>query len=271
MGGNSTLSPAALQPLWDQLCLHHGWVLRSPALPVLLSLSGYLAFCLPFSVADLLGPWLPRWPGWKLQGWRPGPSPMARCLSLALSNHLLLALPAAALRGWWDPSAPLPRAAPTLCQLLAGALSCLLVFDLQYYVWHVVHHASGRLYWAVHSPHHRYTAPFSLASQQLGPGELLAVSFWSTTTPLILKVHPLAAWLSMVLSVWLSVEDHVGYDLPWGLHRLVPGGLVGGSPAHDLHHQHPSTNFAPFFTHLDRAFGTAYSDQKHLTPGTLQW
>lgn len=269
MGHNSTLSPPALQPLWDHVLLQQRWAVQSPVFPVLLSLSGYLAFCLPFAAADLLGPRLPGLPRWKMQRWRPGPRPMARCLGRALSNHLLFVLPAVGLKGWWcDPSAPPPAAAPTLCQLLAGVLSCLLVFDLQYYIWHVVHHWDPRLYRAVHATHHRYTAPFSWATQQLGPWELLTVGFWSSTTPLLLKVHPLTTWVFMVSSVWLSVEDHIGYDLPWGLHRLVPGGLVGGSPAHDLHHRDPNTNFAPFFTHLDRAFGTAYS---HQAQGSLQW
>ena len=52
-----------------------------------------------------------------------------------------------------------------------------------------------------------------------------------------------------------SVEAHIGFDFPFLLHRVVPLGLFGGSPKHDMHHQKPLTNFQPFFNHFDRLLG----------------
>lgn len=59
-----------------------------------------------------------------------------------------------------------------------------------------------------------------------------------------------------VVNIWLSVEDHCGYQLPWALDRLVPFGLYGGAAHHDLHHIHSKCNYAPYFTHWDLLAGT---------------
>lgn len=60
----------------------------------------------------------------------------------------------------------------------------------------------------------------------------------------------------MIVSILVSVEAHIGFDFPFLLHNLDPTGIIGGSPKHDMHHQKPLTNFAPFFNHLDKLFGS---------------
>ena len=102
-----------------------------------------------------------------------------------------------------------------------------------------------------------YISPFSWSAEQLSIPELMAVGFWGNLDPVLLGCHPLTTWCVTVFSIWMSVEDHIGYDLPWTLNRVVPFGLLGGAPAHDMHHQKPGCNFAPFFRHWDRIFGTA--------------
>uniref|UniRef100_UPI00398E8C97 cholesterol 25-hydroxylase-like protein 1, member 1 n=1 Tax=Pristiophorus japonicus TaxID=55135 RepID=UPI00398E8C97 len=250
-------SNAILQVLWDYVRLHHESTVTAPVFPVLLAFSGYLAFCIPFTLVDLVGHRLPLVNQYKIRKSRPSVQMMGQCLWQAVFNHLVYVLPAVGINWLWRPPAPLPATAPTSAQFLSGVVSCLLVFDFQYYVWHRLHHGNRWLYKAVHSIHHDYMLPFSWASQYLGGWELLTLGFWSNTTPLLLKCHPLTTWAFMLLSVWMSVEDHIGYNLPCSLHNIVPWGLCGGALAHDLHHQQPNTNFAPFFTHLDRVFGTA--------------
>ncbi|MGH0168565.1 UNVERIFIED_CONTAM: hypothetical protein FKN15_054728 [Acipenser sinensis] len=51
--------------------------------------------------------------------------------------------------------------------------------------------------------------------------------------------------------ICLSVEDHIGYDLPWALKHLTRFELYGGTVAHDTHHKKNQTKFAPFFRHWD--------------------
>uniref|UniRef100_A0A671SN68 Cholesterol 25-hydroxylase like 1, tandem duplicate 1 n=1 Tax=Sinocyclocheilus anshuiensis TaxID=1608454 RepID=A0A671SN68_9TELE len=123
------------------------------------------------------------------------------------------------------PTPPLPAVAPTVWELISGGLGVLLIFDAQYF-WHLVHHKNPHLYRMVHAIHHDYISPFSWSTQPLSAVELMTV-------------------------------DHIGYDLPYSPSHLVPFGLLGGAMAHDIHHQKPSSNFAPFFSHWDRFFGTA--------------
>ncbi|XP_035264625.1 cholesterol 25-hydroxylase-like protein 1, member 1 [Anguilla anguilla] len=249
-----------LQPLWDHILLHHRALVSSPFLPVLLAFSSYVLFSLPFAVLDLLGERAPVFHRHKIQkGRRPTPRMMAASFGRAAYNHLVFVVPAALVGGLVVPPPTLPDSAPTVRELLAGLLATLLVFDTQYYIWHVVHHRNRHLYRWVHALHHDYVAPFSWAAEHLSAVELMTLGFWGNLDPILLHCHPLTIWVTTVVSIWLSVEDHIGYDLPWTLNRLVPLGLFGGAPAHDMHHQKPNSNFAPFFCHWDRIFGTAAS------------
>uniref|UniRef100_A0A671SN17 Cholesterol 25-hydroxylase like 1, tandem duplicate 1 n=1 Tax=Sinocyclocheilus anshuiensis TaxID=1608454 RepID=A0A671SN17_9TELE len=135
------------------------------------------------------------------------------------------------------PTPPLPAVAPTVWELISGGLGVLLIFDAQYF-WHLVHHKNPHLYRMVHAIHHDYISPFSWSTQPLSAVELMTVGFWSNIEPILLKCHPLTIWTLTVF-------------------HLVPFGLLGGAMAHDIHHQKPSSNFAPFFSHWDRFFGTA--------------
>ncbi|KAM9753537.1 cholesterol 25-hydroxylase-like protein 1, member 1 [Menidia menidia] len=250
--------PGLLQPLWDYLLSHHLPLVSSPFFPVILAFSSYFLFSLPFAVLDLLGSRLPLFHRYKIQPDRqPTAGMMARSFLRALHNHVFFVLPAVLVGVLLLPAPVLPQRAPAVGQLLADGLAVLLLFDTQYYVWHLIHHRSPQLYRWVHAVHHEYAAPFSWSTEQLSVAELMTVGFWSNLDPLLLSCHPLSTWCVTVFSIWMSVEDHIGYDLPWSLSRLVPFGLLGGAPAHDMHHQRPNRNFAPFFSHWDKLFGTA--------------
>lgn len=247
-----------LQPFWDHLLLHHRSLISSPFFPVLLAFTSYCCFSLPFAVLDLLGERLPFFHQYKIQsGRQPTVRMMMESFKTAVCNNLFFVLPAVIIGFFILPVPALPRHAPSLYQLFVESLAVLLVFDTQYYVWHLMHHRHRQLYRWVHAVHHEYVAPFSWSTEHLSVPELMTVGFWSNQDPVYLGCHPLSTWLVTVFSLWMSVEDHIGYDLPWALNHLVPFGLLGGAPAHDMHHQRPSSNFAPFFSHWDRIFGTA--------------
>ncbi|XP_069480843.1 cholesterol 25-hydroxylase-like protein 1, member 1 [Ambystoma mexicanum] len=251
--------PVLLQSLWDYVVCQLAPTVTSPFFPALLAFSCFIAFSLPFAVIDVLGKSCPFLYKYKIQkDKRPTLKMMGLCLRHALYNHTVYVSPAVVINQLWMPVAPLPMAAPTLIELVVEVLGCTLLFDFQYFVWHVLHHRVGWLYKNFHAIHHEYVAPFALSSQYLGSVELLTMGFWSSTNPVLLKCHPLSAWASNVVSIWMSVEDHIGYDFPWSLHRLVPCGLYGGARAHDLHHRKPNTNYAPFFRHWDMICGTTY-------------
>lgn len=263
---HSRSSDHLLQPLWDRLLLQHRPLVSSPFFPVVLAFSSYFLFSLPFTVLDLLGEKVPLLHRFKIQKNRqPTLRMMSQSFLLALSNHLVFVLPAVVISTFIFPAVELPQDAPSVPEVLVDGLAVLLLFDTQYFIWHFIHHKDKRLYRQIHAVHHKTTAPFSWASEQLSIPELMTVGLWSHWDPIILNCHPLTTWCVTVLSIWMSVEDHIGYDLPWTLNHVVPFGLLGGAPAHDMHHQRPSSNYAPFFRHWDVIFGTSahYEKKEH--------
>ncbi|XP_053283598.1 cholesterol 25-hydroxylase-like protein 1, member 1 [Pleuronectes platessa] len=251
-------SDRLLQPFWDYLLLHHLPLLSSPFFPVLLAFSSYVFFSLPFAVLDLLGEKVPSMYKYKIQPDRqPTVRMMVNSFLKALYNHIFFVIPSVIICMFILPAPILPHEAPTLCEVFIDGLAALLVFDTQYFIWHFIHHKNSQLYRWIHAIHHEYVAPFSWSTEQLSIPELLTVGLWSNLDPIALKCHPLTTWCVTFFSIWMSVEDHIGYDLPWTLNHLVPFGLLGGAPAHDMHHQRPSSNYAPFFSHWDIIFGTS--------------
>ncbi|XP_033823497.1 cholesterol 25-hydroxylase-like protein 1, member 2 [Periophthalmus magnuspinnatus] len=248
---------SVLQPLWDALRFRYKDYLRSPLFPVILTVSSYFIFCVPYVVCDLMGdrwPWVQRH---KLQPKvRPTWATMLHCVGVTLWNHLFLVFPASVAQWAWRPPVDLPETAPAFPEFVAGVIGNLLLFDFQYYIWHLLHHRIRWLYVTFHAIHHNYSSPFALATQCLGGWELLTVGFWTTLNPIILRCHLLTTWVFMVVHVYVSVEDHCGYDFPWSFSRIIPFGVYGGPNMHDVHHQKPTSNFAPHFGHWDRLFGT---------------
>uniref|UniRef100_A0A8C6TGN7 Cholesterol 25-hydroxylase like 1, tandem duplicate 1 n=1 Tax=Neogobius melanostomus TaxID=47308 RepID=A0A8C6TGN7_9GOBI len=226
--------------LWDYLLLHHRPLISSPFFPVILAFSSYVVFSVPFAVLDLMGDKMPYFYQYKIQQDRkPTLQMMKKSFMTAVYNHIFLFYQA-----------------PTVCEVFVDGLASLLLFDTQYYIWHLIHHKHPQLYKWIHAVHHEYKSPFSWSTEQLSIPELMTVGIWSNQDPILLRCHPLTTWCVTVFSIWMSVEDHIGYDLPWTLNHLVPCGLLGGAPAHDMHHQKPNSNYAPFFSHWDRLFGT---------------
>ena len=116
------------------------------------------------------------------------------------------------------------------------------------------------------------SSPSCWVTQYLHPYELTVVGICTTTCPWCFGAHPLTQWSFMVLCIALSVDAHIGYDLPLSLHHWAP--FWGGSIKHDMHHQRPLTNFQPFFNWFDRLFGTECPGQGasgYRPPTLVNW
>ncbi|KAM4607454.1 cholesterol 25-hydroxylase-like protein [Polymixia lowei] len=251
-----------LQILWDKIRAQQ-YLISSLWFPVLFSLTIYLGCCLPYLCLDLLSSRVALVRYFKIQPQNKLTWTMTRsCLLKIFHTHAFFIFPISVLHGYWRP-AVFPTQAPELCAVVRDVLACLLLFDSQYFVWHLLHHKVPWLYQSFHKEHHRYTATFSLTTEHSGVWETLSLSFFATVSPALLGCHPLTEMLFFTLNIWLSVEDHSGYDFPWSPHRLVPFGLYGGAPHHDLHHLKFKVNYAPYFTHWDRLFGTLHKEESN--------
>lgn len=108
--------------------------------------------------------------------------------------------------------------------------------------------------------HHTYTSTSALTAEYSGAWETLSLGLFAAANPTLLGCHPLTELTFFMLNIWLSVEDHSGYDLPWATHHLLPLSLYGGTRHHNLHHLNAKCNYAPYFTHWDRLAGTLVTD-----------
>ncbi|KAM7385489.1 hypothetical protein PAMP_001571 [Pampus punctatissimus] len=245
-----------LQIPWDCIRKQES-ILRSPFFPFLFSLTVHLSCCLPYICLDMFcfRVRVVRW--YKIQPQSTVTWTMTwSCLCKILHNHVFFIFPLSVVHWYWTPVVSPPPLAPEMLSVVKDILACLLLFDTQYFFWHLLHHKVSLLYYIFHKEHHIYTTPFSLTTENTNFWEILSLSFFTTLNSALLDCHPLTDMLFAVINMYLSVEAHSGYEFPWSPHKLVPFGLYGGAQHHDLHHQKFKVNYAPYFTHWDRLFGT---------------
>ncbi|XP_026212622.1 cholesterol 25-hydroxylase-like protein [Anabas testudineus] len=258
-----------MQILWDFLKEQQSH-LRSPFFPVLFSLTVYLSCCLPYVCLDLLCSRLSLVHHFKIQPQNKVPwSVVWKCLHKIVYNHVFFIFPLSVVHWYWKPVV-FPPLAPEMLTVVKDVLACLLLFDMQYFLWHLLHHKVSWLYHFFHKEHHIHTATFSLMTEDTGVWEMLNLSFFSTLIPALLDCHPLTEMLFFFANIYLSVEAHSGYEFPWSPRRLVPFGLYGGAQHHHLHHLKFKVNYAPYFTHWDRLFGTLWEDDTHRTSTNME-
>ncbi|KAJ3603683.1 hypothetical protein NHX12_028427 [Muraenolepis orangiensis] len=251
--GISDLDKRVLQPVWDAM-RSHGDLLASPLAPALSALLFHLVLCAPFLALDALGCVCPRVRAHTIPE-RPVLRQWRETFWRMLGSYAVGVAPlTAALQYLRTPR--LPWLAPTCWRLCVDVLLCLFVFDTLFFIWHFTMHRSRWLYQHVHQAHHQYhRIPIALAAQDASAPELVSLLLLALGSSWLLGCHPLSEVAFHLLNTWLAVEDHCGYDLPWGLHRLLPR-LGAGAPHHQLHHSLQKGNYAPYFTHWDRLWGT---------------
>jgi len=243
-----------LQPVWQFMKDGHEDALRSPLFPPILSVSFYFILSGVFTFFDLFGKnwqWLQKC---KIQKEKEVTWKLVRS---SLTNHFwnlaLWIIPMALVQLLWVPPTPLPPVAPTLFEFIGHQILFFIIFDFEYWAFHATCHKVRWLYRWCHSIHHQYHSPFALATQYLHPFELIFVGGGITITPWLFKPHIMTYWSWFLLSNYVSIEEHSGYDFPWAAHNWCP--LYGGAPKHDFHHMRPMSNFEPWLTHLDTLFG----------------
>ena len=152
---------------------------------------------------------------------------------------------------WIQTTRALPEEPPnflTLCVHVAGSV---VVFDALFFLLHFTLHKNAFLYRHVHALHHQHGAMHAHVTNQLTVFERGAIVVAANYSLKLFGAHPLTRLAFVIVFLWLLVDNHTGYDLPWSPHRLAPAGLMGGPAKHHAHHISGARHYQPFLNYLD--------------------
>jgi len=152
------------------------------------------------------------------------------------------------------PRRRLPAECPGFFALLGKVCQTIFVYDFIFFFIHLAMHRLRILAVLGHQKHHETAV---LASVEVINHSFIDGSLQVAANIVALKLcaaHPLSRALHNIIVTYLLTETHAGYDAPWMLHNLIPFGILGGPPAHEIHHRSGARNFQQFFTYLDKAY-----------------
>jgi len=191
---------------------------------------------------------------WRIQSRRPraqslvGPS-LARWM---VNNLAFTALVSAAWRWLPGPGVHLGPS-PSVWELAAQFAFFVYVDDFLFYWMHRAMHTRW-LFKRVHGVHHRILTPWAITGHYMHPLEFVLTGALALAVPWLVGAHVYTLWAWITFRQWEAAEGHCGYDLPWSPSKLLPGS--DGARHHDAHHARVRGNYAGFFPHCDRWFGT---------------
>ena len=160
---------------------------------------------------------------------------------------------------WIQHTRALPEQPPTIIQIGYQLLFAFILYDIIFFCVHYMAHKNAWLYKNVHSLHHNHDVVFSRVTNQLTICERILLVLSANFSLRLVHSHPLTRAIFIPLFVGWLIENHLGYDLPITLDKVIPGGLVGGASRHYAHHVHGNRFYQPFFTYID-----AYLNRKNM-------
>lgn len=152
---------------------------------------------------------------------------------------------------WIQYTRALPPDPPSLISIILQLLGSLIIYDAVFFCIHYSLHRSKWLHKHVHKVHHDHEVIYGRVTNQLSVTERIMLVLTANEALKLVGGHPLTRAIFVPVFVAWLVDNHSGYDLPLGLDKLVPWGLVGGSRHHHEHHVHGTRHYQPFFTYLD--------------------
>ena len=134
--------------------------------------------------------------------------------------------------------------------------------DTWFYWTHRLMHSHSYLK-SVHHVHHRSynITPVSAYSFHIVEGLLNMIPYGILA--LVMPWHPLALLIFGIFGLFYNGYIHLGYDLPLGMRKKIPGAnLFYSATHHSIHHQAFNKNFAVYFTFWDRLMGTEQEENQ---------
>ncbi|KAK3592904.1 hypothetical protein CHS0354_004131 [Potamilus streckersoni] len=153
---------------------------------------------------------------------------------------------------WIQITRALPNKAPSVIQVIFQLVISILLYDAIFFFIHLILHKNLFLYKYVHAYHHDHGDINPFVTNQLTVSERLVLVLSANFCLKIFSSHPLTRTIFVPIFVFLLIDNHTGYDLPIGLHRLVPFDIIGGPVKHTAHHTQGSRCYQPFLTYLDK-------------------
>lgn len=149
----------------------------------------------------------------------------------------------------------LPLSAPPIHHIFIHTFLSILLYDFLFYFEHRLLHKY--LFHQIHAIHHRHPPQHCIESTntaQLHIIERLMIILTANLCLNLVGAHPFTRTLFILLFIYLLVESHAGYNLPFSSHHIIPFQLCGGAIRHIIHHRKGNIYFQPFFTYLDDYF-----------------
>ena len=148
----------------------------------------------------------------------------------------------------------LPLEPPTVLAVVCQLFASFVLYDALFFAFHLLLHKNFYLYKYIHKYHHDHEMLHGHVTNQLTIIERISLVLTANFALKVFNSHPFTRTVFVPIFVTILVENHTGYDLPFGYHRTVPFGLVGGSVKHFQHHVNGKRCYQPIFTYLDKLY-----------------
>lgn len=258
----ATFAKAPIQPWWDWACENASEYNMFVFGCLLSQIIGYFFGCLPYIIMDVMRPF--RSASFKIQQTYPSKYEMLVTSKDMMVSFLLVVFPMLALGGFVLPQLGISRDGPLppwYVVLVQIAYFFLVEDFFNYWVHRWLHQPF--LYKHVHSVHHKYNSPFSIAAAYAHPLEVLMQAIPTFLGPLLISPHLYTLMIWQIVRNFEAIDIHSGYELPLSLKTFFPA--YAGTRHHDYHHYAHSGNFASVFTWCDRLYGTHLGYETYLT------
>jgi cholesterol 25-hydroxylase len=151
---------------------------------------------------------------------------------------------------WIHLQRELPENSPELGTLITHVILSFILFDFFFFFIHIAFHKVESLH-KYHVTHHKHEHINGFITNNLSFVERVSLILSANFCLNIFSAHPLTRIFFIFLFLGMLVENHIGWDLPYGYDKIIGFGIMGGSKSHALHHINGDNHFQPFFTYLD--------------------
>ena len=153
-------------------------------------------------------------------------------------------------KSWIQSTRALPTFAPTFSGIIIQLIGSFIIYDAIFFLIHFASHKNLFLYKNLHAAHHNHEILTSRVSNQMTMIERIMLVLAANQSLKIMCSHPFTRAIFVIILLYWLMENHLGYDLPWGLDKLTFG-FIGGSYRHYQHHMCGERHYQPFFTYID--------------------